>query len=282
MLRILVSDAMHTKETLTPLLLETFRRAKGQLPQEIASRLTSSDHVRNHGNYSTMFLFNVWDVHQADILHRDHFCYCFGYLGSDVLKDRKNEGKPWYLHLWINTIRLYRSLAEIRELLEIDVKKACPKGFTYRATERFVEAKINFEFERAITELPDFLVPLYIRLIGAIHPVLLPIIDSFTEPLTKEERRAAILGRKRKYYGPESHPSRERIREYTRSIPKTWRAAILERFDHQCVFCKTPLTVSTAHMDHILPFSKGGATTLDNLQPLCAPCNLAKGNREVL
>ncbi len=32
--------------------------------------------------------------------------------------------------------------------------------------------------------------------------------------------------------------------------------------------------------DHILPWSKGGRTTMDNCQALCGPCNREKGNRE--
>jgi 5-methylcytosine-specific restriction endonuclease McrA len=31
--------------------------------------------------------------------------------------------------------------------------------------------------------------------------------------------------------------------------------------------------------DHILPKSKGGATNLDNLQPMCSRCNCKKGNK---
>jgi 5-methylcytosine-specific restriction endonuclease McrA len=31
--------------------------------------------------------------------------------------------------------------------------------------------------------------------------------------------------------------------------------------------------------DHIIPRCKGGVTTLENLQPMCAPCNNEKGNR---
>jgi 5-methylcytosine-specific restriction endonuclease McrA len=33
------------------------------------------------------------------------------------------------------------------------------------------------------------------------------------------------------------------------------------------------------HSDHVRPYSKGGATTLDNGQALCAACNLKKGAR---
>jgi len=43
-----------------------------------------------------------------------------------------------------------------------------------------------------------------------------------------------------------------------------------------CQHCGT-----TEHMsiDHIIPISKGGTNALANLQPLCLPCNIAKGDR---
>jgi 5-methylcytosine-specific restriction endonuclease McrA len=32
-------------------------------------------------------------------------------------------------------------------------------------------------------------------------------------------------------------------------------------------------------VDHIRPVSRGGGNHRDNLQPMCAPCNMAKGAR---
>ena len=45
-----------------------------------------------------------------------------------------------------------------------------------------------------------------------------------------------------------------------------------------CVGCGRRLD-NGFHGDHVVPFSRGGATVTNNGQALCAPCNLRKGNR---
>ena len=39
------------------------------------------------------------------------------------------------------------------------------------------------------------------------------------------------------------------------------------------------LPIEQMHADHIMPWSKGGKTELNNCQMLCAACNLAKSNK---
>lgn len=46
----------------------------------------------------------------------------------------------------------------------------------------------------------------------------------------------------------------------------------------KCALCGLPLTGLEIHYDHIIPWSRGGETELENIQILCKPHNLAKGN----
>jgi 5-methylcytosine-specific restriction endonuclease McrA len=56
---------------------------------------------------------------------------------------------------------------------------------------------------------------------------------------------------------------------------KITRRAVFARDDWTCQYCgaRSNLTV-----DHVIPRSKGGASSWDNIVASCAPCNLRKGN----
>lgn len=69
----------------------------------------------------------------------------------------------------------------------------------------------------------------------------------------------------------------------SRIIPMGVRLKVLDRDSFRCVFCgRSPATEVGVqlHMDHIIPYSKCGKSTVDNLQTLCLECNLGKGNKE--
>jgi len=70
----------------------------------------------------------------------------------------------------------------------------------------------------------------------------------------------------------------------TRTIPLSVRIKVLSRDNFRCVFCgKSPaINAGTLlHIDHIVPFSKGGINTIDNLQTLCEECNLGKSDEKL-
>lgn len=66
-----------------------------------------------------------------------------------------------------------------------------------------------------------------------------------------------------------------------RSVNKRLRYMVIERDSYKCRACgRSPATGRGVklHVDHIIPWSKGGETSIDNLQTLCGDCNIGKGN----
>ena len=59
-------------------------------------------------------------------------------------------------------------------------------------------------------------------------------------------------------------------------IPRDVVDAVWNRDHGKCVYCGSN---ENLHLDHIIPFSKGGDTSVENLQLLCQKCNLEKSNK---
>ncbi|MCB4757199.1 MAG: HNH endonuclease [Elusimicrobia bacterium] len=69
-----------------------------------------------------------------------------------------------------------------------------------------------------------------------------------------------------------------------RTIPLSVRLKVLARDLFRCVLCgRSPAMIPgvTLEIDHVMPFSKGGVSSLSNLRTLCHECNLGKGNRSI-
>ena len=70
----------------------------------------------------------------------------------------------------------------------------------------------------------------------------------------------------------------------SRNINLRLRFKVMHRDDFSCVLCGASPAKSKnviLHVDHIVPWAKGGETVLDNLQTLCEKCNLGKGDIEI-
>jgi len=77
-------------------------------------------------------------------------------------------------------------------------------------------------------------------------------------------------------------PSVIRLLEYRR-IPHQTRALsrknILLRDRNTCQYCGEVLAPADLTLDHVIPRSRGGSSTWDNLVACCHACNRRKGNR---
>ena len=56
------------------------------------------------------------------------------------------------------------------------------------------------------------------------------------------------------------------------------RQNVFRRDDHKCVYCRS---VHNLTLDHVIPRSKGGPNTWDNLVTCCGDCNVKKGDLDV-
>lgn len=63
-------------------------------------------------------------------------------------------------------------------------------------------------------------------------------------------------------------------------MTKALREQIMERDNYTCQICGRYMPDGFGlHIDHIVPISKGGRSVPENLQVLCAKCNLSKSNK---
>jgi HNH endonuclease len=64
----------------------------------------------------------------------------------------------------------------------------------------------------------------------------------------------------------------------SRSIPQDVKIQVAARDGGRCRQCGSTVDL---HFDHVIPWSKGGANTVNNIQLLCGPCNRRKGADDI-
>lgn len=83
-------------------------------------------------------------------------------------------------------------------------------------------------------------------------------------------------------YTQEDAPSKS-VHKTSRGVTTRMRFLVMKRDNFKCCMCgRSPSTTPglELHIDHIIPWSKGGETIMDNLQTLCNECNLGKSDLE--
>ena len=68
------------------------------------------------------------------------------------------------------------------------------------------------------------------------------------------------------------------------TAPEPLRQAVIQRAGDRCEYCRLSQFAqeATFHIDHVVPQSAGGPTTLENLALACVTCSLRKGARQTV
>ena len=96
-------------------------------------------------------------------------------------------------------------------------------------------------------------------------------LQAFVEYINSEEEQPSITAQT------------DYLAKDKRSISLRTRFLVMQRDSFKCRLCGASPANSpevVLHIDHIVPWSKGGKTTMENLQTLCSKCNLGKGDLE--
>ena len=68
------------------------------------------------------------------------------------------------------------------------------------------------------------------------------------------------------------------LRHQSRSIPQDVMLKVVRRDGQICQSCFQPVPDNEVEFDHIIPFSKGGTSTTDNIKLCCRTCNRRKSD----
>jgi hypothetical protein len=126
--------------------------------------------------------------------------------------------------------------------------------------------KLVLTTERELAELMD-----YIRALAAGHKLPSVSVDTSELKQANDDVRAEPIR-----IDVSSMPAPKPPAPKREAIPRSVQREVWQRDAGMCVECGTRQLLC---FDHIVPFSRGGSNTVRNLQLLCEPCNLSKGNR---
>lgn len=80
------------------------------------------------------------------------------------------------------------------------------------------------------------------------------------------------------FFSAEPFTETKEVRNTTRDIPRAVMLKVVRRDGQICAICKRNVLDDEIEFDHVIPFSRGGATTAENLRVLCRECNRKKSD----
>jgi len=264
-----------TCETLREPCLTLFQELKASVPTELAGRLKCNRVVQPHGTNRNVLLWRVWDARLPKLGYDQRYsCVCLNFDPTHFY----NQRSTWLLHLYFNTHRVYRHSNAVRSLMIRRLPKICPPGFEFSADERTVQLCWHFNNLGRPSELVSKVSPKFVEITKALAPVFDELVELVERPASESERTAIVASRPRPTSRSATVVKWEDGAVFSRGISPGLRARVLAKYSGACALCGEPLG-DDIHIDHIVPWSKGGLTELSNLQPTHESCNLAKGNR---
>jgi len=73
-----------------------------------------------------------------------------------------------------------------------------------------------------------------------------------------------------------------REKEYINTLITQEWLEILEKYNYRCAYCGCEFDENTLpQKDHVIPISKGGHNTKENIVPACRDCNTRKNNKMI-
>lgn len=270
-------------ESLMAELQRVAKLVSGPLTQQAYSAFGKVDRTTIHRR------FGSWEaaLRAAGLHHKIHARH-FRLTDEEVLEELRRVAakvsksfltiRDVEKHSNISSDRLRRSWGSVRKAFEAAGLSATPVGKRYDDEERFENLLAVWTHYGRPPQYREMYQPpsrvggkAYTLRYGSWLAALEAFVDRVNADSPSQERPRIVRI---------DHP--QTIDRDPRDVPLGLRFKVLQRDRFRCVLCGNNPPIDPGcvlHVDHVEPWSLGGATVLENLRTLCAICNIGRSNR---